>query len=234
MIKTTGRHSAVRYLLPCLTLLIGFLAGYVFLSTGLADALLIARNRPHALNKIEAASNCEPPDIGSLATALDGPDWLVAAVAAERIGLLWQSDRLDSEQADLALDSLFQALAAGGHWWRFGWDREEPEFQQFRGAAIEATAKFGSAALPRLSRAVRGHSPFEREAACWIVLSMIKDSSVDQTSLFEAGLLDGVRDLAKNDSEPTVRESCLSAITRIESEGRIDRPPYATETPDPE
>ena len=137
------------------------------------------------------------------------------------------------EQVDFALDSLFQALAAGGHWWRFGWDREESEFQRFRGAAIEATAKFGSAALPMLWRAVRSHSPFEREAACWIVVSMVKDGSIDHAHLFEAGVLDGVRDLAKNDSDPAVRESCMSAVTRIESDDNIDRLPNGTETPNP-
>jgi hypothetical protein len=101
---------------------------------------------------------------------LSGPDWLVAALAADRIGQLHKTGRLEHEQEGVVLQSLFEVLASSGHWWRFGWDRDEPEFDQFRGAAIEAAAEFGSQVYPRLRVAVSSESSFQREAACSIVL----------------------------------------------------------------
>jgi hypothetical protein len=226
MTKTIRYRGLLRYLLP-----ISFLVFYVLLSTGLVDAFL-TRNRQHVLNEIEVASSSNPPDIASLCRILRGPDWFLAAVTAERIGILWQSDRLESEQADIALRSLFDALASNGHWWRFGWDREDPEFHQFRSAAIEATGKFGPTALPMLLRATSSPHPLEREAACWIVFTMIEDGWVDHTTLAEAGILDGIRDLAKNDSESAVRESCLSVVTSIESAAMTDELPSSSDSPD--
>jgi hypothetical protein len=46
----------------------------------------IARNHSDILRRVKAASESDPPDIGILTKALCGTDWLVAAVAAERIG----------------------------------------------------------------------------------------------------------------------------------------------------
>jgi hypothetical protein len=61
---------------------------------------------------------------------------------------------------------------------------------------------------------------------------MIEDGWVDHTTLAEAGILDGIRDLAKNDSESAVRESCLSVVTSIESAAMTDELPSSSDSPD--
>jgi len=129
MTRTHQHRRALRRLVLSSVLLICTLVSYLALSIGFADAIFIARSRPGMLNRIEAASSSDPPDIEFLTSAMGGSDWLVAAVAAERIGQLWQSDELEPGQADIAMQCLFKGLASGGHWWRFGWDRDEPEFE---------------------------------------------------------------------------------------------------------
>ena len=191
------------------------LFGYVVLSIGLVDDVLIARNHSAMLRRVKAASESDPPDIEVLTKALRGTDWFVAAAAAERIGQIRQSGDLEPEQTDVAVQALFEALAAGGHWWRFGWDMEEPEFAQFQGAAIEATARFGLEALPALATATDGNSPFEREAACWITLSMLKSGSVDRTTLVERDILERIEGLALNDPDERVKTACASVHRAI-------------------
>jgi hypothetical protein len=184
---------------------------YAVLSTGLVDDAFAARNRSGVLNRIEVASNSDPPDVEFLIDALSKADWFVAAVAAERMGQLGQSDKLESEQVDVAVQSLFEALASAGHWWRFGWDRDEPEFEQFRSAAIEAASKFGPEAIPMLLSATSSDSPFEREAACWTTLSMLKSGSVDRTALAKQGVLERIHSLAQDDLDERVQAACTSA-----------------------
>jgi HEAT repeat protein len=201
--------------LPLLALLVCILLGYAVLSTGLVDDIFVERNRTRMLNQVEVASSSDPPNVEFLTDALNGADWLVAAAAAERIGQLKQSDELESEQVDAAVQSLFEALASGGHWWRFGWDRDEPEFEQFRGAATEAASKFGLEALPTLLSATSSDSSFEREAACWITLSMLTSNTVDQTTLAEQGILERVEDLARDDPDERVKAACASVHSAI-------------------
>jgi hypothetical protein len=210
MTKTHQHRTALGRLLLSSGLLICTLVSYLALSIGFADAIFVARNRPGMLNRIETASGSDPPDIELLTSVIGGPDWLVAAVAAERIGQLYESDKLTPGQADIAMQGLFKGLASGGHWWRFGWDRDEPEFEQFRGAAIEAVAKFGPGALPMLLPAANSDSPFEREAACWIVLSMLKGKLVDQETFVEQGISERIEDLAQDDSSENVKAACIS------------------------
>lgn len=204
--------------LSALGFLISLLIGYVVLSTGLADYIYLEQARPRMLSQLETASHRNPPDIAPLVSALSGPDWFVAAVAAEQLGFLEQSGELESEQANAVLGPLFDALASGGHWWRFGWDRDEPEFEQFRGAAIEAVAKFGPDAIPLLLVATDSASPFEREAACWIALNMLRTGSVDQITLTEQGFLSRVAGLAESDSSERVRIACISAYSEMISQ----------------
>jgi hypothetical protein len=198
--------------------LICILACYALLSIGIVDDVFIVRNRPDMLDRIEVASSTDPPDIEVLTDMLSEADWYVAAVAAERIGQLWQSNQLEPEQANVAISALFKALASGGHWWRFGWDRDEPEFEQFRGAAIEATAKAGPESLPWLLTATSSDSPFEREASCWIVFLIIKNNSVDQAALVEQGISQRIDDLAWNDPNRMVKAACVSAQEEMASQ----------------
>lgn len=70
------------------------LLAYVLLSAGFVDDTLITPNRSDMLSRVELASSSNPPDIEFLVNALEGSDWFVAATAAERLGLLWQSDKI--------------------------------------------------------------------------------------------------------------------------------------------
>jgi hypothetical protein len=118
----------------------------------------------------------------------------------------------------VVLQSLFEVLASSGHWWRFGWDRDEPEFEQFYGAAIEAAAEFGSQVYPRLRVAVGSENSFEREAACWIVLSMLRQKSVDRGVLVEQGIYERIEYLARNDTNEGVQAACGDVYETVNSE----------------
>jgi len=185
------------------------LLAYILLSIGFVDDTLVARNRSDKLSQVEVASSSDPPDIEFLTNALEGTDWFVAAAAAERLGQFWQSDK-ESEQADIIIQYLLEALASGGHWWRFGWDRDEPEFEQFRSAAIEAVSRFGPEVLPALMSALSSDSLYEREAACWITLNMLNDGSVDRTTLAEQNILERIENLAQDGSDERVKAACTS------------------------
>jgi hypothetical protein len=215
MTGTQRQPKTVILLLALSGLLVCALASYVVLSVGLVDDVILAQDRNDVLERVEAASSSGPPNIEYLTDVVNGSDWYAAAVAAERIGLLWKSNRLDPGQADVALHSLFKALASGGHWWRFGWDKEEPEFEQFRGATIQTVAEFGSKAFPMLSVATDSDSPSAREAACWIALSMVKSDSTDQDALVAEGIPHRIENLAHNDPNDNVRAACISAQNSI-------------------
>lgn len=125
--------------------------------------------------------------------------------------LYQNSSKIESEQADIVIQSLLATLASGGHWWRFGWDRDEPEFEQFRGVAIEAVANFGLEALPSLTNALSNDSPYAREAACWITLDMLNAGLMDKTTLAEQNILEYIENLAQSDSDERVNAACTSA-----------------------
>jgi hypothetical protein len=199
---------ASKPLLLIFAFLICIFACYAVLSIGIVDDVL----------RVEVTSSTDPPDIEFLTDMLGGADWYVAAVAAERIGLLLQSNELEPEQANGAIRALFKSLASGGHWWRFGWDKDEPEFEQFRGAAIEAIARSGPVSLPWLLTATSSNSPFEREASCWIAFLMLKNNSVDQAVLAKQGISQRIDDLAWNDPNRMVKTACVSAQKEMASQ----------------
>lgn len=188
---------------------------YLLLISGFVDDTFIVQNRANALDEVEMASESDPPNIETLVNTLNDPDWSVSATAAERLGQLWQSGNMENDQVDLVVHSLLAALASGGHWWRFGWDKEEPEYEQFRNRAIEAVSKYGAEALPALLDATNSNSPHEREAACWITFTMFKRGWADQANLTECGIFDRIENLAKNDSNENVKSVCFSARNSI-------------------
>jgi hypothetical protein len=217
----TGTQRQPKTVIPLLALsglLICALTSFVVLSIGLIDDVIIAQDRNDVLGRVKAASSSDPPNIEYLTEVVNGPDWQAAAVAAERIGLLWKSNRLDPGQAEVALHSLFKALASDGHWWRFGWDKEEPEFEQFQSVTIQTVAEFGSKAFPMLSAATDSDSPSAREAACWIALSMVKSNSIDQDALVAEGIPHRIENLAENDPNENVRAACISAQNSIKAQ----------------
>lgn len=213
MIKSHWSWRAT-WLLAGFLLICGLFA-YILLSTGLVDEIFLARNRSELLLQVKAASHRTPPDIEFLIDALLGTDWLVSAVAAERLGRLWQSGEITSEHTDTIMLVLLHALASDGHWWRFGWDRDEPEFEQFRGEAIEAASSFGAEILPLLDNALRSDSPPEREAACWIIANLLDATSIDRTTLEKQDIVERIKNLAQRDRDDRVKAACASVWATI-------------------
>lgn len=200
--------SATRGTITLIGMLLCAFVVYIMCITGLVDAILIHPNRPLVEERIRSASSAHPPDISVLLRALKGPDWLMAARAAELIGQLSEKDGLDPVQADSAVESLFQSLESDGHWWRFGWDREEPEFAQFRGTAIDAVARFGAAALPALADAANSGSPLKRESACWVALAILEAYPDLRQAFVERGTFRRIDKLAAYDPDENVRSAC--------------------------
>jgi HEAT repeat protein len=162
------------------------------------------------------ASQEEPPDVMSIIDALYEPDWHVAAVAAEHIRLLHQSQKLTDSQEALAIEALLEALGSKGHWWRFGWDREEAQFERFRGSAIAAVAGFGTESVDDVLAASYDGNSSQREAVCWIVLEMVKDETANIENLEQ--ILKRLEDLAEADRDLAVRDICSYVQLEVRAE----------------
>jgi len=208
---TSFRHSQLQRPLMVICFVIGGLVLlYVGSSQGAFD-LVIEVDRTSQLRSLDDAMTSEPPDIVFLTQSLRSSDWYIAARAADRLRILRLEGRLEGDKAALALSSLIQGLASGGHWWRFGWDREETDYEAFRGAAIEAVAAFGEEGLPYIVTATTSRSPDAREAACWVLLTMLKRASIDPDSgVITSEVSTRVQVLADNDESFEVRVACGS------------------------
>ena len=166
------------------------------------------------LERLDAAMQLEPPDVYVLRAALSSPDWAVAASAAESLGELWTEGRLDHAQVGPTIRSLFDVLGSGGHWWRFGWDQDEPEYNQFRGAAIDAISRFGNKAYPYVVEAVNRRNSYTRDAACRAARKMIVEERIDSSDFGEQ-FRERVRYLMVNDC--TAGRSCFALWQLIEN-----------------
>ena len=188
---------------------------YMFLSQGLVDDVLSEHFQRRQLSRLDVALTAEPPDVNFLISHIRSRDWLVATGATEYVGQLREEDKLTSEQADAAVEKLWKALAAGGHWWRFGWT-DEGDYDIFQGTALDVLAGFGNRYLPRLLAAGSSRSRFEREAFCWVSYLTLDQGTASRTALDEMGILQKVIDLAQNDPDSWVRLVCNDAQQRIE------------------
>jgi len=191
---------------------------YVVTVTGLLDQVILDRRRGELLQQIALASGERPPDIVFLTQHMTDPDWFVAAAAAEEVGTLQSTQQLTPDQEITAMQSLLDALASSGHWWRFGWDRDEPHYQQFRGAAITAVSVFGSSAFDTLLAATYSGSSSEREATCWIVYEMAESGIVAGKELADRGILDRIETLATEDRDANVSYACNRVYERMSKE----------------
>ncbi len=171
---------------------------FLLLSSGTIDKLILNHNRQDALREIEIASEVPYIDIDSLIDALDNPDWYVVAIATQKIGEIKDAGNLDSNKEDRVVSFLFKSLMRNGHWWRFGWDRDELEFQQFRAVSISVTAKFGISILQNIKKAVDGENPYEQETACWVMREMLQKDIVNSDILKDDGLYERISILATN------------------------------------
>ncbi len=109
---------------------------YMLFTAGVVDDVFIAPGYEARAVWIEEAGRADPPDVEFLLASLTGPDWMSSALAAEELGRLQQSGKLTPQQAEQA-GHVLRRLLDSGHWWRFGWDEDEPDFGQFQGAALE-------------------------------------------------------------------------------------------------
>jgi hypothetical protein len=207
--------SGRRWRLLSLILLVGCSVGlmaYLTLSMGFWNRVFTGASQQESVNRVVSAGKSRPPDLVYLTNAVGHPDWHVAAIAAQQLKQLQQDGEIAPEQATFVISSLLEALASDGHWWRLGWDKDDPEFEQFRGAAIAATVEFGSAALPQLQTALESGKTPKQEAACWVVLGMIKRGYVDATNLNQQGIKGRIEQLAHDGTHEGVRAACTAAI----------------------
>lgn len=188
---------------------------YVALSVGVIERAYRWLLRSAAQRGLASAVTAAPPDVPYLLGALHSPDWSIAAEAAECLGRVRDAGRLPPEQEDLVVRSLLSVLGSGGHWWRFGWDTDEPEFNQFRGAAAYAIARFGGTALPRVAEALTSNNTRLREEACWILLAMLKMGKVSSPALVDQGVVNVITTLAHSDSHDNVRAACSCASASL-------------------
>jgi hypothetical protein len=204
-----AKHKIILLLVLCVSL------SYVVTVTGLLDLAILDRRRGELLQQIALASGERPPDIVFLTQHMTDPDWFVAAATAEEVGALQSTQQLTPDQEIAALQSLLDALASSGHWWRFGWDRDEPHYQQFRGAAITAVSVFGSSALDTLLAATYSESSSEREATCWIAYEMAESGIVGAKELADRDILDRIENLATEDRDVNVSYVCNRVYQRL-------------------
>lgn len=184
---------------------------YVALSLGVIERAYGLVLRGAIQRGLVSAMAAEPPDVAYLLGSLRSPDWSIAAEAAEDLGRAWDAGRLPPEQNNLVVQSLLGALGRGGHWWRFGWDTDEPEFNQFRGAATYAVARFGDVALPSVAKALTNSNAKLREEACWILVAMLQMGKVSSATLVDQGISNVIATLARSDSHESVRAACSCA-----------------------
>ncbi len=198
--------------------LIGLVVAFACLSIGLVDGIVGLISRPHMLARLDIAVQADPPRVEYLFRAIRGGDWYVAAGAAERVAGLRREGRLQAAEGQVAVETLMEALSSRGHWWRFGWDREEADFEQFRSAAVDAVASFGQSALPSVEKALSTGNSSAREAACWILVTMLEQGLVDREAATAGPLGPRIKDLAAHDPEYGVRNACECLRVRAASE----------------
>lgn len=131
----------------------------------------------------------------------------MAASAADDIGELWHLGLISQEQEPLIVRSLLDILGRGGHWWRFGWDEDEPDFNRFRGVATDTVARLGPAAVPAVIASLDSGQRDGREAACWILGSMLAQGALDVSEL-DPNVTGAIARIAQNDPCRGVRAAC--------------------------
>lgn len=200
---------------------------YLILASGIIHEVLIPMYRPRVLQAIESAVQSNPPNLDALVEALNGPDWLAAIIATRQIDDLYRAQKLEGHQKEKVVRALLSALASGGHWSRFGWDRDEADFAGFRSAAIETTARFGQDALLPVKDALRSSRALSREAGCWVVLTMLRNDWVDRAALANQSMLETIAGIVKRDSRQDVQAACSPVIEEINKTGPADNQDYS-------
>ncbi len=209
-------EGALKLMVVCGMVLPAVLAGYMGMSVGLPDALLVTPHRSEAVGTVDAAARAAAPDVDALCSALYSPDRVVAAHAATQLERLVKARALSSGQVDKAARNLVQALGRPGNWWRFGWDREEPEFEWFIRAATSAAAALGPDALPYVAGALDSPLSDQREGACWVACIMGRNGTVPREALARAVGRDRITRMASRDAAEGVRAACRCARLALE------------------
>lgn len=197
-----------------IALVVTGVAVYTASSIGLFDHLYSAPRRKQAEWRLQLAENTCPPDVHGVVPAIMGPDWFVATLGAETAERLAQGTDLDEQARMQLLQGLMTMLSSGGHWWRFGWDRSEPEYGQFLGAAQSAVARFGAQAHPFLVAGLDSRNVHSQEASCWVILTMFKTQELPTDDLM-SDLLLRVRSRTSEETDQPAREACQRALNAI-------------------
>ncbi len=200
-----------RLLLGILILLFIVIA-YVILSVGVIESVLLIPNRSSKVHQLEMAVQFNPPDVDYVLEEISSPDWFVASTALHYLEDLRKSDALSIEQSNKALNVVFENLGERGHWWRFGWDKEEAQFNQFYSQVINTASAFGSDLLPWLQIASQDSNPLRREAVCKIIEQLPKDTVMEENDKFLESTREIVQNLASSDPSALVMSTCSRVL----------------------
>lgn len=189
---------------------------YIMLAFGIFDMIAIKPYRLTAASDVKQAGSKMPPDWDYLFKSLHSPDWFVATVTLAQIAEIQKSGDILPEMVDGILELLFANISEQGHWWRFGWDKEDPEFEQFHSQLIGTISSFYlEDLLPYLENYAKHGSPTQRETVCWIVGEIAKDANDQQQKTHYDKLYAIVDGLAQSDPAPKVKSTCSTIRSRL-------------------
>jgi hypothetical protein len=168
------------------------------------------------ITRLESAIASTPPDLDILTKGLLVSDWLVATVAAEKLGQLATMGPLPASDQALVIQSLQKALSRKGRWWLLRWDEENPYFGAFQSAAIHSLSRFGVEALPTVRAMLESDSKRQQASACWVLVEMLSDEIVTTTQI-HSNIDTDLSGLIQKDSGGDVEFSCQHLQKMIES-----------------
>lgn len=176
------------------------------------EQVVLERSRAEKVEEIKLASQ-EPSDNWIvLIKALDSTNWYVVAVATQAISEVKHQGKVNAEMENEAMNSIFSTLIRKGPWWRFGWDRETAEFQQFQAVGISTVADFGISALPTLDKALRGENYRSQEIVCWILSDMLRKGLLDRNILVVNGVYEQINTIVSNTRNIEVDAACAPIV----------------------
>jgi HEAT repeat protein len=161
------------------------------------------------------AMNENPPDVSYMLGVLRSPSWAVAMRAMSSLSTLISHDVISTEEEQLIAESLLHILAKKGHWWRFGWDLDEPEYHGFRETAVSTLSALGEVATEPLAEALDSRQKGKQEAACWVLANMVRTGRIDMDHAKATELLGRASQLTQSSPHENVRSSCSRVLELI-------------------
>ena len=203
-----------RILITLLVLVFLFFS-FIVLSIGVIESVIFIPKRSSTIQQLDIAVQSNPPNVEYVLRKIDSPDWFVASVALDRVENLKKTGNLSVDQSNQALTIIFKNLGEKGHWWRFGWDKEEAEYNQFYSQIVSTTSAFSVDLLPFLQTTSNDSNPLRREAVCRIVEQTFRDMIGKENDQFLETIRELVQRLAESDSNSSVVFTCNRILQNL-------------------